>query len=584
MVLHQAGLGGKVAQLVEHCTENAGVVSSILTLATNFLCDGEGNRLLNNFNFLAGIALLLLGIRCLRRGSERFLGARLRQLLQAATQNRWRALLAGIAISILTPSSTAVALLAVEAITGGFMTFQQVLALMLGANIGFTVTVQLLAFKFYIYNAVFLTAGIPVYVFSKRLQWRGAGQAVMGIGFLLLAIQLISLAVAPLKNDPDVAQIVAVLENHPVWLALFAMILKVTLQSATAAIGIAIALCAQGVLPVQAALAVVIGANLGIGVTALLAGFARTDTRRMALGNLLFKLVGAVICLPVLGLLVRWLAPLSLTGATHDTQLIANAHTLFNIALAIVFLPVLPWIAAGLERLVPSRAVDQSEAEPRYLDLASLESPALALGQATREVLHMADHVRAMLRDTRQALATGNEELCAAVQKHDDTVDLLNSEIKTYVTKLAELSLTGDESRRQVALLTFANDLENIGDIIDKNLIDLVRKKIKLNVEFSPEGREQLDRFFAKVLANFEIAVAAFASQDRVLAEQLLQLKQSINDEEVALRNRHFDRLRAGLALSFETSAIHLDLLTFLKHINSHLTAVAYSILEAKPS
>ena len=538
--------------------------------------------MLNNFNFLAGIALLLLGIRCMRRGSERFFGARLRQVLQAATQSRWRALLAGLGISILTPSSTAVALLAVEAITGGFITFQQVLALMLGANIGFTLTVQLLAFQFFIYYPVLLVAGIPVYVFSKRIQWRGAGQAVMGIGFLLLAIQLISGAVAPLKNDPDVARIIEVLGNHPVWLMAFAMVLAVVLQSPTAAIGIAIALCAQGVLPVSAAVVVVIGANIGIGVTALLAGFTRTDTRRMALGNLLFKLVGAAVCVPLLAVLVRWLGPFSLTGATHDTQLIANAHSLFNVALAAVFLPLLPLVAGGLERLVPAPAIDPDKSAPRHLDLASLESPALALGQATREILHMADHVQTMLRDARQALASDNEELSLAVQKHDDIVDRLNSAIKTYITRLSEQSLTGDESRRQIALLTFANDLETIGDIIDKNLIDLVQKKIKLNVDFSPEGRTQLDGFFAEVLANFEIAVAAFASQDRGLAEQLIQREQRLSAEAVELRNRHFNRLRSGLALSFETSAIHLDLLTFLKHINSHLTAVAYPILETK--
>ena len=538
--------------------------------------------MLNNFNFLAGIALLLLGIRCMRRGSERFFGARLRRVLQAATQSRWRALLAGLGISILTPSSTAVALLAVEAITGGFMTFQQVLALMLGANIGFTLTVQLLAFKFFIYYPVLLVAGIPVYIFSQRIHWRGAGQAVLGIGFLLLALQLISGAVAPLKNDPDVARIIEVLGSHPIWLMAFSVVLAVVLQSPTAAIGIAIALCAQGVLPVPAAVVVVIGANIGIGVTALLAGFARTDTRRMALGNLLFKLVGAAVCLPLLAVLVRWLGPLSLAGATHDTQLIANAHSLFNVALAVVFLPVLPLVAGGLERLVPAPVIDQSQSAPRYLDLASLESPALALGQATREILHMADHVQTMLRDTRQALASDNGELGTAVQKHDDIVDRLNSAIKGYITRLSEQSLTGDESRRQIALLTFANDLETIGDIIDKNLIDLVQKKIKLNVEFSPEGRTQLDGFFAEVLANFEIAVAAFASQDRGLAEQLLQREQRLSAEEVELRNRHFNRLRSGLALSFETSAIHLDLLTFLKHINSHLTAVAYPILETK--
>ena len=525
---------------------------------------------------------MLLGIRCLRRGSERLFGARLRQLLQAATQNRWRALLAGFCIAILTPSSTAVALLAVEAITGGFMTFQQVLALMLGANIGFTLTVQLLAFKFYIYNAVFLVAGIPPYVFSKRIQWRGAGQALMGIGFLLLAIQLISTAVIPLKNDPDVGRIVEVLGHHPVWLMLFAMALKVILQSATAAIGIAMALCAQGVLPVQSAVAVVIGANIGIGVTALLAGFARTDTRRMALGNLIFKLAGAAVCMPILGWLIQRLTAVSLAG---DTQLIANAHTLFNIALAITFLPLLPWIAGALEKLIPARASADEKLGAHYLDRASLESPALALGQATREILHMADHVRQMLRDARQALTTGDAVLCAAIKQRDDAVDLLNNEIKAYIVKLAEQDrggLTNAESRREIALLGFANELESIGDIIEKNLIELVEKKIKLHVEFSAEGRLELDKFFQEVLANFEMAVAAFATQDHVLAEQLLQHKQQINAEELELRNRHFNRLRSGLALTFETSAIHLDLLTYLKYINSHLTAVAYPILETK--
>ena len=535
--------------------------------------------MLNQINFLAGIALMLLGIRSLRRGSERFFGAKLRQLLQSATKSSPRSLVAGFLVSILTPSSTAVALLSVEAINAGYLLLPQVLALMLGANIGFTVTVQLLAFKFYIYNAVFFVLGIPVYVFSKRISWRGAGQAVMGIGLLLLAIQILSQAVAPMKDNADVVRIVAVLENHPVWLMWFAVGLKVMLQSATAAIGIAIALCAQGVLPVTSAVAVVVGTNIGIGVTALIAGFRRTETRRMALGNLFFKVIGAAVCMPLLPSVVRWLEPLSMTGEAHDTQLIANAHTLFNIALAVVFLPLVPVIATALEKLVRPK-VEEEKPGARYLDPASLESPALALGQATREILHMADHVRMMLRDAHRAFSDSDIELCDSIQKHDDTVDLLNNEIKTYITKLSEHALTRDESRREVALLAFANELESAGDIIDKNLVELAKKKIALRVQFSKEGGEELDGFFKKVLENFEIAIAAFASRDRALANQLLRHKHHINEQERDLRNRHFRRLQAGLAESFETSAVHLDVLTNLKHINSHLTAVAYPILE----
>lgn len=523
---------------------------------------------------------MLLGVRSLRKGSERFFGARFRRLLQVATQNPLRALAAGFGISILTPSSTAVALLAVEAINGGFMTFPQVLALLLGANIGFTVTVQLLAFKFYVYYPVFLAVGIPAYVFSRRIAWRGAGQAVMGVGFLLLAIQLISVAVSPLKANPDVVHIVEILERHPVWLMWFAVALKVLLQSATATIGIAIAMCAQGVMPVNAAVAVVIGANLGIAVTALIAGFARIETRRMAVGNLLFKAVGALVCMPILGLLIGWIEPLSLSGSTHDTQLIANANTLFNLALALVFLPLIPSVARWLEKLLPARAAAAGPGGARYLDRTALESPALALGQATREVLHLADHVQTMLRDLHRALATGDEALCAAIQQHDDVVDSLNNEIKSYITHLSEQALTREESHREVALLMFAGELETVGDIIDKNLVELAKKKVATRVEFSKEGGDELERFFQQVLENFEIAVAAFASQDRVLAEKLLRHKQFIATQEPELRTRHFSRLRAGLSESFETSAIHLDLLTYLKHINSHLTGVAYPILE----
>ena len=538
--------------------------------------------MLSYLNFLAGIALLLLGIRNLRHGSERLCGAQLRRLLQSATQSRARALAAGFVMAILMPSSTGVALLAVEAINAGYMTFQQVLALMLGANIGFTVTVQLLAFKFYAYYGVFLVAGTPLFVFSRRQTVRGAGQLLLGIGFLLLSIQTISLAVAPLKDNADVHQVLQVLAGHPVWLVAFATVLELILQSPTATIGIAIALCVHDVLPVRAALAVVLGANIGVGVTALIAGFARVDTRRMAVGNLFFKLVGVAVCVPLVPQLMRALEPLSLTGAMHDTQMIANAHTLFNVTVALVFLPLVPVAARLLQKWLPARETAAAENKPRYLDPTALDSPPLALGQAVQEILHMADHVRTMLRDSLRVLATNDEALCTSIQQHDDVVDSLNDAIKTYLTKLSEQALNAEESRREMALLTFAYELETVGDIIDKNLMELGKKKITLGVHFSKDGWVELEAFFQRVLENFEIAVAAFTNRDRALAEQLLRHEQHLTEWEQELRNRHFHRLHEGLAESFETSAIHLDVLTHLKHINTHLTAAAYPILETK--
>jgi phosphate:Na+ symporter len=475
------------------------------------------------------------------------------------------------------PSSTAVTLLAVEAINAGYVALEQMLALMLGANVGFTITVQLLAFRFYIYNAVFIAVGAPLYLFSRRQSVRGAGQGLLGIGFLLLAIEVLSATVAPWKDSPEIREIIHVLENYPLWLVAFALALQVGLQSSTTVIAIGIALCSQQVLPLNAAVAMVIGANVGIAVTALIAGYAQTETRRMAIGNLLFKLAGAAACIPLLPWLIHLLQPLSPSG---DTQLVANAHTLFNAALAVVFLPLVPSVARLLEKVVPARAEATEKFGPRYLDRSLLESPALALGQATREILHMADIVHEMLRNAYRCFKEENGTLCEEVRREDDKVDLLNNEIKAYITRLSEQALNTDESRREIALLAFANELENIGDIVDKNLIELAEKKITLRVEFSKEGWVELEGYFQKVFENFEIAISAFASQDRILADQLLRHKHHINELERSLRNRHFRRLHVGPTESFETSAVHLDVLTNLKRINSHLTAAAYPILE----
>ncbi len=535
--------------------------------------------MLEQLNFLAGIALMLYGIRTLRRGTERLFGSRLRKLLQTATRSNLRGLGAGFILSILTPSSTAVALLSVEAINSGFVTFQQVLAVMLGANIGFTITVQLLAFKFYLWNAAFIALGVPLFVFGRRQQVVGTGQSLLGVGFLLLSIQMLTIAVAPIRDNNDVREVMRILASHPVWLVLFATMLELILQSPTATIGIGLALCGGGIMPLNGAVAVVIGANIGIAVTALVAGFSHVDTRRMAIGNLLFKLAGAAVCVPMLPLLVDALRPLSLAG---DTQVVANAHTLFNVALALVFLPLVPSLARWLERLVPSRRTGEERFGPQYLDTASLGSPALALGQATREILRMADIVQDMLVRAHRTFVENSAALCEEVQQEDDKVDLLNTEIKAYITRLREQAMNPEESRRETALLGFAYELETIGDIIDKNLIELAKKKIMLRVEFSKEGWSELDEFFGKVQKNLEIAASAFASRDRLLATELLRHKHQIHEEEIELRARHFHRLHAGLAESIETSAVHLDVLSNLKSINSHLVGVAYPILEAK--
>ncbi|MDD2707776.1 MAG: Na/Pi cotransporter family protein [Verrucomicrobiae bacterium] len=529
------------------------------------------------FHFFAGVALMLYGIRMLRKGSDRLFGARLRRMIQTATRGRVRTFFTGFAVSILTPSSTAVALLSVEAINAGYVTFQQMLVFMFGANIGFTLTVQLLAFKFYVFNSVFFVCGMPFFLFSRSRSGKGFGRFLLGMGFLLLSIQVLSSAVAPLKGSLEVQQIMEVLERHPVWIVVFGVAIKTLLQSATATIGIAIALNSQGILSLDAAFAFVIGVNIGIGVTAMIAGFHRVDTRRMAAGSLFFMLAGALIFFPLIPFLSAWAR-----SSVHlaDTQLIAHAYSFFNIALAVIFLPLAPKIGALIEKWIPAETEKQQAFGPLYLDKTSLDSPIVALGQSSREILRMADLVGAMLRDTHCVFRENNCDRCKEIQRRDDEVDILNGEIKQFLTKLFEQGLDNEEARREIAFLSFAGELENIGDIIDKNLVELAEKRIASKVEFSAEGWAELDEFFSKVRENLELAALAFAGRDRLLAEKLIRHKQFINKWERDLRERHFQRLHKGVELSRESSVIHLDVLTNLKHINSHLAAVAYPILE----
>jgi phosphate:Na+ symporter len=263
---------------------------------------------------------------------------------------------------------------------------------------------------------------------------------------------------------------------------------------------------------------------------------------------------------------------------------LANAHTLFNVAVAVVFLPLVPVIGRLVELLMPAKEEEGKPFGPLYLDRAALGVPAMALAQATREVLRMADVAQGMLRNGHRVFIQNDSAMIEAVQKEDDKLDLLNTEIKTYLVRLSGQALTRVESRREVALLSFSNNLETIGDILERNLMGLAKKKLELHVEFSKEGAVELEKMAQSVLESFQIAVAAFTGHDRMLAEQLVNREREMSEREQALRNSHFQRLSAGLQESVETSAIHLDILTYLKAIHGHLASVARQILESGPA
>jgi phosphate:Na+ symporter len=525
-----------------------------------------------------GMALLLYGMQHTGDGLQRLAGARLRQIVAHLTANRVAALLTGAGVTALIQSSTATTIMLIGFVQAGLLTLHQAMGIILGADIGTTFTVQLLAFKIYDYALLLVGIGFAATFLGKRRFFKDLGHAVLGFGLIFLGLKLMIEGMAPLKDNALLAQVLLAFAETPILGVAAAAIFAALVASSAATIGLAIALASHGLLTLPGAVPLVLGANVGTCVTALAASVgSSTEARRVGVAHISFKLLGVVVVLPVLAPFIHLVA----ASAADPARQIANAHTFFNVGISLLFLPFQHLAARLITSAVPDRPEEEQRFRTRYLDERFIDQPSLALGQATREALRMADIVQGMLRDAATVFRTGSQELLEDVERRDDQVDYLEREIKLYLTRLDRKTMNEDFARREIALLGFIGNLENIGDIIDKNLMELARKKLYQGRRFSEPGEAELMDFHGQVSKNLERAVVAFATGDRALAHEVLdEQRPAIRQRERELRQSHLDRLRAGLAESLETSEIHLDVLTNLKRVNSHITALVYPIVE----
>jgi phosphate:Na+ symporter len=524
-----------------------------------------------------GVALLLYGIRLSGEAFQRALGARLRTLLTGVTRNRLVAVAVGAVVTAIAQSSAATTTMLIGFVAAGLMTFPQTLGIILGADIGTTITVQLIAFRITDWAPLLVGLGFTLTFLAGRRVVKDVGQALLGFGLLFLGLWLILDGVAPIKASPLAIEVLTALAGSPFAAMLVGAVLSAVLASSAATIGIAIALITAELLTLPAAVGIVVGANVGTCSTAIAASIGgNADARRVALAHIGFKLFGAVLVFPMLEPFAAFVAR---TAADPGRQ-IANAHTLFNVGISLLFLPFMSWAARVIQGLVADDEPSEAPLRTRYLDERSLDQPALALGQATREVLRMADVVQGMVRDTVSVFRGEDPELIENVEQRDDQVDFLEREIKLFLTRLRPDTMTPDLARKEIALISLIGNLENIGDIIDKNLMELARKRLARGRKFSDEGWSEIVEFHAMISKNLETAMAAFASADRRLAQEVLDRRPAVRRRERELRESHLARLRAGREESLETSDVHLDVLTNLKRISSHITAIAISILE----
>ena len=523
-------------------------------------------------NISTGVIFVLLGMRYVRKGLDRLFGSQLVDWLQQMTNNRYQAFFGGMVAGAIAPSSSAIAMLSVQILNQTSLTAGRMLAVVLGANVGITISVQLLAFRLQDYAGVFLLTGGIGFLFSKRAIFRGAGQMLLGIGLVFLAMGIIGSAGTAAATNSDLKLLFGVVDHYPLVVFIGTALLTVALQSSTASIGLGIGLAESGLLPGTTIVPWVLGANLGITLTMMMAGWGSIEGRRLAIGSLLIK--GCGVLLILLGGSRFFVFILNLLPGAIDRQA-ANLNTFFNLILGLAALPLLSPISRVLTFLIESQAIDDSREPDSYLDPLLLQAPSLALNQAAREELRLMDEIKLMLRTVWMMIWGKNIRLVSKVEEHQRRIEGTQEELKDYLSQISDENLSEEDVDWKFIVLDYSQELTAIGTLIRRDLCDAAIRQIQLNQEPSPEDKEELEVFYARTLERIEKATAILMSREPSLAEEFIREKEQIN---IRFRRSRKARLEKPLSVQSASSDV-VDMINCLRRINSQLTSLAYSIV-----
>jgi phosphate:Na+ symporter len=526
---------------------------------------------------IGGVFLLLYGVRLTGQGFELAFGAKLSRLWVGPGGGRFRAFGAGVLSTSLIQSSGAVVAMVVSFTEIAPLSLPHSLAVVLGADLGSTVTVQILSFRIYEYAFLVVSVGAILYLWGRKGTLRAIGQGILGFGLLLLALKFLADAASEIGSVTSLRLLMSDLAQAPLVSFLWGVLLSALFQSGTAVMILLIAFSQQGVLPLPAVLPLVLGANVGGTSLAFTAssGLA-AEGRRVAWGHLLMKIVGAALFLPFFSAAQGVLSSLS----PDPSRIVANAHTMFNLTLAVLFFPLLTRLSSALCRMVPGKTSLVPAGMPAYLDLDHLPATGAALGQVAREIVRMADMIQEMQELGLQAIRSMDVDLITRIARADDDVDRLTREVKVFLSKLGEGALDPEQTRRAVAYISIVSDLENIGDFLDKTLGEHLRKLAERNQRFSEEGSRELQSLMREVESMYGEAVSAFVTRDERAAEIVIARKKVVGQMERQLRIAHIHRLQKGTPESLESSAAHLDILSSWKVIASHCASIAYNVIQ----
>jgi phosphate:Na+ symporter len=531
---------------------------------------------------LAGaVALLLWATRMVRTGVERAYGDVLRRKLRGTLKNPLLAVAAGGALAIAFQSATAVSLLVGSFAGSGIVSSAAGLVAVLGADLGSAFVVKLLTFDLSLLVPAALFTGTAIFLATERRAWRQFGRILVGVGLLILSLQLIGDASEPLRESRILPVIINYLSGDPITAFLIAALATWLFHSSVAFILLVVALAARGLVPAELGVVMVLGANLGGGlIAAMLSRAMPPASRTVPLGNLVIRGIGAMLALTGL---VWFAPPLEILGASAPLQLV-HAHIAFNLALVILGLPFAGLVTRGVERwasyAAPAAPVTLEDKEASALDPEALGTPSRALANVTRAVVGVCETVEVMLKNIMELYEEPDRARMDALAALDDRVDRKHAAIKLYLARITTDDMSEDEERRTGELLDACVKLEQVGDIIVRNMLVHVKKKLDRGLTFTPEGWRELSNLHASVLSNARLAFNVLISRDSSTALQLVREKDRMRDIERETSQRHFERLREGAKKSLETSTLHLDTIRDLKQINSLLASIAYPVLE----
>jgi phosphate:Na+ symporter len=529
-------------------------------------------------NLLAGVALLVWGSHIVRTGILRVLGADLRSVLGRSTSSRWRAFLSGVGVTSLVQSSNATAVIVTSFAAQGLLPLTSGLAIMLGADVGTALMARILTLDLSWLSPILILVGVPLFLSRKQTRVGQFGRTLIGLGLILLALHLIVEAAQPMMQGAGVRVMFGALTGDTMLDALVGAAFAILSYSSLAAVLLTATLASSGVISLKVALCLVIGANLGSGLLALFGTVAQNSAaRRLALGSFAFKLAGALLILPFASLLARGL-PVLIANPREAT---VGFHLIYNTLRCCACLWLIDPVARICARVLPDRPLANGELRPLHLDTAALPTPALALAHAAREVLRIGDIVRTMLDNVADLIHHNNLEKARATVRMDDDVDELYAAVKNYLTLISREQLDEADSRRWTDIISLTINLEHAGDIIERIVGDIEEKKIAHRLSFSEEGLGELDDLHARLVSNLQLGLSVFLNNDLRCAERLLAEKERFRDLERAYSYRHLDRLSGQTLRSIETSALHLDLISDMKRLNSLFCSTAYPVLDA---